>query len=273
LDLDDGLRPYIEQARDTGASSWLNALPIREQQLDLNKEQFSDALCMRYNFLLSGLKSFCECGSPFSVTHALDCKKGGFVAQRHDNLRDLLTHLLSKVCKPVEAEPHLLPVTNEELALRTANQADEARLDIKAHGFWQRGQTAFFDLRVTHVNSSSQRNKSTSNIFKSHEMAKKREYLERVIEVEHGTFTPLVFGTNGGMGVECQRFVKQLCACLAEKTDESYADICTWLRTRISVDILKSAITCVRGSRVPFRKAATNAEDFSLMNVRALNTE
>ena len=145
---------------------------------------------MRYNFPLSGLKSFCECGSPFSVTHALDCKKGGFVAQRHDNLRDLLTHLLSKVCKPVEAEPHLLPVTNEELALRTANQADEARLDIKAHGFWQWGQTAFFDLRVTHVNSSSQRNKSTSNIFKSHEMAKKREYLERVIEVEHGTFTP-----------------------------------------------------------------------------------
>ena len=68
LDLDDGLRPYIEQARDTGASSWLNLLPIREQQLDLNKEQSSDALCMRYNFLLSGLKSFCECGSTFSVT-------------------------------------------------------------------------------------------------------------------------------------------------------------------------------------------------------------
>ena len=23
--------------------------------------------------------------------------------------------------------------------------------------------------------------------------------MERVIEIEHGTFTPLVFGTNGGM--------------------------------------------------------------------------
>ena len=195
------------------------------------------------------------------------------MAQRHDNLRDLLTHLLSKICKPVEAEPHLLPVTNETLLHRTANTAEDARLDIKAHGFWQRGQTAFFDLRITHVNSSSQKDKPTSTVFKSHETAKKREYLERVIEIEHGTFTPLVFGTNGGMGTECQKFMKQLCASISEKTDESYVDVCNWLRTRISVDILKSAIMCVRGSRVPLRRATTNAEDFSLMNVMALNQE
>ena len=30
--------------------------------------------------------------------------------------------------------------------------------------------------------------------------AKKREYNERILEVENGSFTPLVFGTNGGMG-------------------------------------------------------------------------
>ena len=98
LVLGENLKQFVDQARDTGASSWLNALPIREQQLDLNKEQFNDSLLLRYNLPLSGLKSFCECGSPFSVTHALDCKKGGFMAQRHDNLlRDLLTHLLSKI--------------------------------------------------------------------------------------------------------------------------------------------------------------------------------
>ena len=36
-----------------------------------------------------------------------------------------------------------------------------------------------------------------------HENAKKREYNEQVLEVEHGSFTPLVFGMNGGMGDEC----------------------------------------------------------------------
>ena len=101
-------------------------------------------------------------------------------------------------------------------------------------------------------------------------MAKKREYNRRVIDVEHGAFTPFVFGTNAGMGTECQMFVKQLSTTLAEKTGEQYADIITWIRTRISAEILiKSAITCVRGSRVPFRKRAANDEDFSLMNLIA----
>ena len=188
---------FVRQARDTGASSWLNDLPIREQQLNLNKGQFSDALALRYGLPLKGLPSMCVCGSPFSVAHALGCKKEGFVAQRHDNLRDLLTFLLDKVCRNVQAEPHLLPVTGEKLLYTTANRSDEARLDIKAGGFWQRSQTAFFDIRVMLVNSSSQKGKPTSNIFKAHESAKKREYLERVVEIEQGSFTPLVvWGLN-----------------------------------------------------------------------------
>ena len=109
---------------------------------------------------------------------------------------------------------------NEAFDLRNANTSTEARLDIKASGFWQWSQTAFFDIRVTHVNSSSQNQKPTAQIFREHEMAKKREYNQRVIDVEHGAFTPLVFGTNGGMGTECQMFVKQLSTTLAEKTGE-----------------------------------------------------
>jgi len=101
----------------------------------------------------------------------------------------------------------------------------------------------------------------------------KREYLQRVLEIENGVFTPLVFGTNGGMGKECQRFISHLSNSLAEKNDESYASVCTWIRTRLSVEILKSAITCVRGSRVLFRKANNNVEDFHLMNIMSTNRD
>ena len=45
----DDIKPFLIQARDKGASSWLNALPIQEQNLDLNKEEFQDALRLRYN--------------------------------------------------------------------------------------------------------------------------------------------------------------------------------------------------------------------------------
>ena len=85
--------------------------------------------------------------------------------------------------------------------MRTANTSLEAKLDIKTGGFWSRGVTAFFDVRVTHVNSTSNQNKPTSKIFREQENEEKRQYLQRVLEVEHGTFTLLVFGTNGGVKV------------------------------------------------------------------------
>ena len=40
-------------------------------------------------------------------------------------------------------------------------------------------------------------------IYRIHENEKKRLYSRRVQDIEHGTFTPLVFTTTGGMGKEC----------------------------------------------------------------------
>ena len=45
----------VEQARDKGASSWLNAIPRKEQGFDLNKEEFRDSLRLCYNLPSKGL--------------------------------------------------------------------------------------------------------------------------------------------------------------------------------------------------------------------------
>ena len=147
----------------------------------------------------------------FTVNHALSCKKGGFVAQRHDTIRDLLTSHISKVCRIVETEPLLQALDNEVFNLLSTVTSREARLDMKkAEGFWTPAVTAFFDVRVTHVNSRSNKGKYTATIFKEQENKKKRKYNQRVMDVERGTFTPLVFGTNGGIGLDCQNFLRTL---------------------------------------------------------------
>jgi hypothetical protein len=98
-----------------------------------------------------------------------------------------------------------------------------------------------------------------------HENEKKRKYQQRVLDVEMGSFTPLVFVTNGGMGIECQMFLKQLAQKLAEKDNERYAVVIAWLRTRISFEILRSVHVSVRGSRSPFyRKELEVVDDFGL---------
>ena len=39
---------------------------------------------------------------------------------------------------------------------------------------------------------------------------KKRKYAERILQIEQGTFTPLIFTTTGGMALECQMFHSRL---------------------------------------------------------------
>ena len=63
------------------------------------------------------------------------CKRGGFVIQRHNELRDLEADLFSMVCSDVEVEPVLHDITKEKLN-RGSNRAHDARLDIQTRGFW-----------------------------------------------------------------------------------------------------------------------------------------
>ena len=79
----------------------------------------------------------------------LSCPYGGFPTIRHNKVRDITAHLLSDVCQGVGIEPLLQSITTEQISHRTANIEDGARLDIKAHGFWENNrQCAYFDVWV-----------------------------------------------------------------------------------------------------------------------------
>ena len=84
----------LSNASAKGASNWLNVLPLAEEGYVLNKEEFRDAMAMRYSKHILGLPSKCACGSNFDPVHALDCKKGGFIHSRHDQLRNLEAKML-----------------------------------------------------------------------------------------------------------------------------------------------------------------------------------
>ena len=145
---------------------------------------------------------------------------------------------------------------------RTAIVADDARLDVRARGFWRQGQNAFFDVRVTNVDCASQRNTQINTILKNHEQEKKRGYNKRVMEVEHGSFTPLIFTTTGVMGHECAKYHKALAEKLSEKRGEKYEDVMRYLRVKLSFLALKSTLLCLRGSRSTFKNLELG-EDFA----------
>ena len=55
--------------------------------------------------------------------------------------------MLSQVCPNVSVDPHLQPLDGEEMTHATAVREENARLDVKANGFWgDNFHTTFFDV-------------------------------------------------------------------------------------------------------------------------------
>ena len=82
------LQQSMELSQENGASTWLIALPIDEHRFALHEAAFRDSLSLRYGWPLQNSPFHCTCGQPFSVEHALTCRAGGFLAVRHNEVRD-----------------------------------------------------------------------------------------------------------------------------------------------------------------------------------------
>ena len=243
-------RKAMDLASERGASNWLTSLPIQEFGFCLHKRAFADALALRYGWQPSSTPMHCVCGSSFTVQHVLSCPKGGYPTIRHNELRDITASLLTEVCHDVRIEPDLQPLTGENFAYESANSTDGARLDIAVNGFWGgRYEKSYLDVRVFNPLAASNSNMSRENCYRKHEVEKKRIYEQRIREVEHTSFTPLVFSATGGMAKQATTFYKRLASMLADKWGQTYSATLCWLRCRISFSLLRSAIQCIRGAR------------------------
>ena len=191
--------------QEKGASIWLSTLPLRDEGYCLNKQEFWDLVKLRYGWPLSRLPTQCICGAQYNVQHAFSCKKGCVIIWRHNHIRNLTTELLSQVTKDVKIEPVLQSLTGETFDQRTTNTSDDARLDFSTRRFWTKYQMAFFDVRVFDPNAKRYSTQILQRCYINNEKENKRQYNMRVLKVENGSFTPLVFSINEGMGREASK--------------------------------------------------------------------
>ena len=178
----------LDLVAEKGSSAQLTVLPLQDLSFNLNKRESRDAVKLHYKWPVEDIPSTCACGEAFTVDHSMICKLGGFITQRHNELRDPEAGFLSMVCSDVEIEPVLQDIFGKHLN-RGSNKAQDARLDIHARGFWECHRLAFFDMRVCHPNAVSYRDLEPQQIYRIHENEKKRLYSRRVLDIEHGTLT------------------------------------------------------------------------------------
>ena len=266
--LPEKMQRVVELGEEKGSSNWLSVIPLKEMSFELNKREFRDAVRLRYDWPIRDTQSVCVSGVRFTVDHAMICQRGGFIIQRHNELQDLEAELLKMVCFDVELEPGSQPVTGDELN-RGANQSHDARLDVHARGFWERQIFACFDVRVCHSHADSYKDLPLKQLYKQQENEKKRKYASRILEVEQGTFIPLVFSTTGGIGEECARYYARLAELLAIKKGETYSTMVSRIRAKASFALLRGALLCLRGSRGN-RKLGTNIHETDFETERGL---
>ena len=172
------------------------AWTVKKQKKDEQQRHFSSMpfVKLRYDWPVEDIRP-----------HVLVKKPLRFITLRFVNqevlllneLRDLKAEFLSMVCSDIEIEPVLQNIFGEHLN-RGSNEAQDSRLDIHARGFWQRNRSALFDVRVCHPNAVLHTNLEPQQIYCIYENEKKRLYSRRDLDIEHGTFTPLVYSPQLG---------------------------------------------------------------------------
>ena len=253
----------LELAGEKGAGAWLTLLPLESTGYVLNKVEFRDAICLRYDKKIPGTPPYCACGKKNSTNHTLNCMLGGYVTMRHNNIRDLEASFLKGICKDVRIEPELIPLGLTET--RSTNTSLKARLDVSAVGIWSSMERTFLDVRVMHPNSASYKDTKIEDLYVQHENEKKRTYNHRIMHVEKGSFSPLIFSTTGGMGPEATRYHKRIAELISVKRGELYSEVVNFIRTKVRVALLKSTLVAIRGERGRRRRTQnTPIEDLSL---------
>ncbi len=116
-------------------------------------------------------------------------------------------------------------------------------------GFWSRMRSAFFDFVGYNPYAKSYRDKTLEQNFRNLEQKKRREYEQRINEVEHADFSPMAYSITGGLGPQADIVTKRLSVRIAAKQEIPKLVAAGWINCRISFAIIRSALVCIRGSR------------------------
>ncbi len=275
----------LERIGRTG--SWLTATPNKLNGNLLSMEEWRDNARLRYGWRPLGLCDRCDgCGAGFSVEHALGCKKGGLVGQRHDDVVDESGELASLALTPsrVSYEPEIFSgkdvvagQRSEEETTQTTGvggtngskksnvAGDEARGDVAVHGLWKRGQTCILDVRICDTDAKSYLSSSSEKVLERGAKLKKDKYAKACLE-RRRSFTPLVYSVDGLACKEAQAFERRVASLLAAKWDRQYSEMVGFVRTRMSIAIVRANTLLLRGARSNTRAMRPVLEDAAALN-------
>ena len=167
---------------------------------ELGTQEWRDSLFLRYGLEPPDLPSHCDgCDAKFSISHALDCKKGGLVTARHNDLRDGVADLAGKAFIPAHVrddpliysgramsmtkpKPAGSKLTSPQDATTAAPEVTEQKCDLLIRDLWYQGTDSVHDMGVVNTDTLSYICRSPEKCLQEAERGKKKMYLEACLQ-------------------------------------------------------------------------------------------
>jgi hypothetical protein len=196
---------------------------------------------------------------PYTLTHALTCKKGSNCIYRHDTVKNGLAVIGQKALGqsafhvylgPYVVQPGYTDCDGKQIVKRLAG-------DVYMRGVHSLKQDTIIDVRVVHPDSgANSRFDSTTALLEHHEIAKRKKY-QRDCDAKGKHFVPFVVTTDGAMGPAALKLVDSLADRLQKQWQRPKGLVRAWVRMRLSLAIARATSACIRGNR----RAPRGAQD------------
>jgi hypothetical protein len=245
--LDSRQARAVQRIRDHKLSCLLTYTPLAANNTTLDHHTFRDYFAIRYGTQPVNAQSRCDGCSDrpaFDLDHALNCKKGGMVTWRHNEVRDVFGDFAHQAWNNAEKEPIIEETREGRIALRA---------DLLVYGVWARQLAALFDIRVTHTDSASYLTKTPSQVMRAQAIEKVQLYGPATARRGSAQFTPLVMGTAGEMDEDTIKFINAMATKLAHKWSKRYGEVKGWINLRLQIALARAGSMCIRRTRLPWR--------------------
>ena len=181
---------------ENATGAWLTVLSSTVNGIELGAQEWRDALFLRYGLDPPDLPTHCNgCEERFTISHALDCNKGGLVTAPHNELRDGVVDLASKAFTPahvredpliysgramsrMKPKPAVSKLTKPTDETTAAPEVTEHKGDLLIRDLWQQGTDSVHDMRVVNTDALSYVRKTPEKCLHEDERGKKNIYLD-----------------------------------------------------------------------------------------------
>ena len=105
-------------------------------------------------------------------------------------------------------------------------------------------------MRFVNTDALTYQSKAPEKCLHKAEKGKKKMYLEACLQQQRH-FSPFVASADRLLGAEAAATLKRIASRLATKWNQPYSKTCEYVKSRVTITLVRATHRCICGSRVP----------------------